>query len=251
MSCSFLSNYRWSLYVGLYNGSNHSWKEIENLANISLTSLTGPSLVIGRGDISHKKSALLRNKTYKIHIVAWLDEENYQEDSYIFQTNVPPSTRAKDDGCFVDPKIGEAITTEFTVECINWTDTDLPLTYQFSYETQFGIVVFHAGQQPNVTTELPIGNQMTNYSLQLQLEIIDSFGDYSVVFITVQVIFAFFTKFTIIIALSGFFPRSHRPEEAPCSFIKVLTAKTENTTVLILHGDNLYVTKQVTHRING
>lgn len=187
MSCPFLTNYRWYLYVGLHNGSNHSWKEIDNLDNISLTSLTGPSLVIEGGHMLQNQSALLRNKTYKIQVVAWLDEENYEKESYIFHTNVPPYTRDKSAGCFVDPKLGEAIATKFTVQCVNWTDADLPISYQFSYETQFGVVVFHTGQQPNVTTELPMGKQESNYSLHLQLEIIDSFGDYSTVFITVQV----------------------------------------------------------------
>lgn len=211
MSCRFLSNYSWSLYVGLYNGSNHSWKEVENLNNITLTSLTGPSLVIQGGDMWHNQGALLRNLTYKIQVVARLDEGNYEKGSYVFQTNVPPSTRGKNAGCFVDPKQGEAITTKFTVKCVNWTDTELPLSYQFSYETKFGVVVFHKGWQPNVTTELPIGNQMSNYFLHLQLEIIDSFGDYSIVIITVQVLFVFFVRHhygyssSVTLNLSAFF----------------------------------------------
>ena len=193
MSCPFLANYRWSLYVDLRNGSDHSWKEIEKLDSISATSLTGPSLVIkGSGYMLENQTALLRSKTYKIQVVAWLDEENYEKESYIFKTNVPPCTRDKNVGCFVDPKSGKAIATKFTVQCVNWTDSDLPISYQFSYETQFGVVVFHTGRQPNVTTELPMGKQESNYSLYLRLEIIDSFGDYSAVYITVQVLYSAF-----------------------------------------------------------
>ena len=202
LSCRFLSNYSWSLYVGVYDGSNHSWKEVGNLNNITVTSLTGPTLVIVGGDTLHDQGALLPNQTYKLQVVAKLDDENY-EASYIFHTNVPPSTGDKNAGCFVEPTSGEAITTKFTVKCVNWTDTDLPLSYKFSYDTQFGVVVFHNGRQPNVTTELPIGNQVSNYSLHLQLEIIDSFGDYSVVFIAVQVLFVFvcFLKKRIVIPI--------------------------------------------------
>ena len=193
MSCPFLANYRWSLYVDLRNGSDHSWKEIEKLDSISATSLTGPSLVIkGSGYMLENQTALLRSKTYKIQVFAWLDEENYEKESYIFNTNVPPYTRDKNVGCFVDPKSGKAIATKFTVQCVNWTDSDLPISYQFSYETQFGVVVFHTGRQPNVTTELPMGKQESNYSLYLRLEIIDSFGDYSAVYITVQVLYSAF-----------------------------------------------------------
>ena len=149
--------------------------------------MTGPSLVIEKGDALHNQTALLINKTYKIHIIGWLDDGNYDEYGYIFQTNVPPYSQGNNTGCFADPRSGKAITTKFHVECVNWTDSDLPLTYQFSYETQFGVVVFHTGWQPNVTTELPMGKQMTDYSLRLRLEIIDSFGDYSIVYLTVQV----------------------------------------------------------------
>ena len=198
MSCPFLTNYHWSLYVGLHNGSEHSWKEFENLENISITSLTGPSLVIKGGYMLQNQRALLRNKTYKIQVVARLDEDNYEKESYIFHTNVPPYTRDKNTGCFVDPKRGEAIATKFTVQCVNWTDSDLPISYQFSYKTQFGVVVFHTGRQTNVTTELPMGKQESNYSLHLRLEIIDSFGDYAAVYITVQVLYSvlFFSNTT-------------------------------------------------------
>ena len=92
----------------------------------------------------------------------------------------------------MDPQQGEAITTEFTIKCVNWTDTDLPLSYQFSYNTTFGIVVFHLGWQSNATTDLPSGDETKNYSLILQLEVTDSLGDSSVEFISVQVVFVQF-----------------------------------------------------------
>ncbi|XP_022796472.1 polycystic kidney disease protein 1-like 2 [Stylophora pistillata] len=154
---------------------------------MSLTSLTGPSLILEKGDAFRNKTALLSNQTYKLIMVAWLDDGNYAEKSYIFHTNVPPYSQSNNAECFVDPTSGEAITTKFRVECVNWTDSDLPLTYQFAYKTQFGFVAFHTGWQPNVTTELPIGNKSTNYSLDLRLEILDSLGDYSDVYLAVQV----------------------------------------------------------------
>ena len=204
MSCPFLTNYLWSLYVGVHNGSDQSWKKIDNLDNISVTSLAGPSLIIkGSGYMLQNQRALLRKKTYKIQVVTWLDEENYEKENYIFNTNVPPYTRDKNAGCFVDPKSGKAIATKFTVQCVNWTDSDLPISYQFSYETKFGVVVFHTGQQPNVTTELPMGRLESNYSLHLRLEIIDSFGDYSAVYITVQVLHsAFYFKHAPLVLFS-------------------------------------------------
>lgn len=188
-SCSALTNYRWCLFVLSDNGSNKSWSEIKNLDRIALTSLDGPNLVVGGEGIPRNHSSLLGNKTYKIQIIAQLDKVNFQTDSYIFHTNLPPSKRDNNAGCFVDPTQGEAIITDFFIECVNWTDTDWPLSYQFSYQTNFGVVVFHTGWQPNVTTELPVGNHTTNYSLCLQLEVIDFLGDSSVEFITLEVIF--------------------------------------------------------------
>ena len=60
-------------------------------------------------------------------------------------------------------------------------------SYQFSYQTNFGIVVFYTGWQPNVTTELPEGSKASNYSLHLRLQVIDSLGDSSLELITAQV----------------------------------------------------------------
>lgn len=190
ISCSALTVYRWSLYIRLDNGSHQSWSEIEGLDSIALTSLDGPNLVIGGEGISKNQSTLLGSRTYKIHIIAWLDKENSQSDSYVFHTNQLPSKQGNNSGCFVNPQQGEAITTEFSIECVNWTDTDLPLSYQFSYKTHFGIVVFHADWQSNATTDLPLGDQTKNYSLTLQLEVTDALGDSSVEFISVEVAFA-------------------------------------------------------------
>jgi len=189
ISCSTLIKYRWSLYVRLYNSSHQLWTEIMNLDKIALTSLEGPKLAIGRvEDKSQNQTTLLGDKTYKIHLIAWLDKENFVADSYIFHTNLPPVKRANNSGCFVRPTRGEAIITEFSIECVNWEDSDWPLSYQYSYQTSLGVVVFHTGWQSNVTTELPVGNQTENYSLSLQLEVKDSFGDSSVEFIAVEVI---------------------------------------------------------------
>ena len=190
ISCSVLTNYHWSLYVRLDNSSHESWREIKNLHEIASTSLDRPNFVISGDSIFQNRSNLMENRTYKIHVIAWLDHKNFQADDYIFHTNLPPLRRGSSSGCFVEPYLGQAITTEFTIECANWVDSDGPLRYQFSYQTKIGVVVFHTGWQSNVTTELPVGSKTSNYSLHLQLEVIDSLGDSSVELITVQVIFS-------------------------------------------------------------
>ncbi|CAH3172071.1 unnamed protein product, partial [Porites evermanni] len=187
ISCSAIKNYSWSLYVRLENGSHKSWGEINNLYTIALTSLNGPNLIFNGGDSSLNRSLLMGNKTYKIHIIAWIDGNSFRTDEHIFRTNSPPSRRDSNSGCFMEPRIGNAIETEFKISCVNWSDPDTPLSYQFSYQTNFGIVVFYTGWQPNVTTELPEGSKASNYSLYLKLQIIDSLGDSSLELITAQV----------------------------------------------------------------
>lgn len=189
ISCSVLSVHHWSLYVRLDVVSQESWSKVDHLDEIALTSLDGPNLVIGGEGTSKNHSSLLSKKTYKVRVIAWIDKENFQSDSYIFHTNQPPSKEGNNSGCFVDPKQGETITTEFSVKCVNWTDIDLPLSYQFSYQTKFGVVVFHSGRHSNVTTDFPVGNPSRNYSLVLKLEVVDSLGDSAVEVITVQVLF--------------------------------------------------------------
>ncbi|XP_068684513.1 polycystin-1-like protein 2 [Montipora foliosa] len=188
ISCSFLTSYHWSLYIAVNNGSNQFWRKVDHLSEIALTSLDGPNLAIRgykRAEMNH--SALTGNRTYKIVLVARLDKENYLVDSLVFHTNLSPSKKGKDSGCTVDPKQGEAVLTEFAIKCFNWTDMDRPLRYQFSYQTKFGVVVFHTGLQSNLTTDLPPGSQTNNYSLVVQLEVIDSLGDSSVELVNVQV----------------------------------------------------------------
>ena len=194
ISCSAIKNYSWSLFVRLENGFHKSWGEINNLYTIALTSLNGPNLIFNGGDSSLNRSLLMGNKTYKIHITAWIDGNNFRTDEHIFRTNSPPLRRDSNSGCFMEPRIGNAIETEFKISCVNWSDPDTPLSYQFSYQTNFGIVVFYTGWQPNVTTELPEGSKASNYSLYLKLQVIDSLGDSSLELIIAQV---FITQITV------------------------------------------------------
>lgn len=188
VSCKLLTTYRWSLYVSLDNGSSQSWSKVHYLEDVALTSLDGPDLAIG-GELNkaENKSALMNSKTYRITLIAWLDEENYQVDEFVFNTNSPPSKQDEFTGCVVDPKQGQAVITEFSISCFNWTDTDRPLSYQFSYQTKFGLVVFHSGWRSNLTTDLPPGNEANNYSLIVLLEVLDSLGDSSEEKVIVQV----------------------------------------------------------------
>lgn len=50
-----------------------------------------------------------------------------------FFTNSKPYMEgiADDEGCFISPEIGHAVTTLYNVTCLGFMDDDLPLEYEF------------------------------------------------------------------------------------------------------------------------
>ena len=77
----------------------------------------------------------------------------------------------------VTPDKGISFTDDFTFLAQNWYDTDLPLTYQFSFSTINGIDLAIQSRSENltVTSQLPPGLPYNNYTLSTKVEVYDYF----------------------------------------------------------------------------
>lgn len=73
------------------------------------------------------------------------------------------------------------MTTNFTFVCQKWTDSDSPLTYEFSHESKGSRTVFFhhtvaSGQNVSFTDWLPIGNELDGFKMNISVHIKDNLG---------------------------------------------------------------------------
>lgn len=67
--------------------------------------------------------------------------------------------------------------TLFAINCSDWEDADLPLTYEFAYESFNKESVFFIGDTPFVNSVyLPMGHEESDFNLTLKIRIIDRLG---------------------------------------------------------------------------
>ena len=61
--------------------------------------------------------------------------------------------------------------------CIGWQDDNLPLKFQFSYNSSDGIeMIFQSGNSSTATGNLPIGDPNIDYKLDIRILVIDALG---------------------------------------------------------------------------
>ena len=108
----------------------------------------------------------------RIKAVAFVEDGSTKEDQFTFRTNSVPYGGS----CSVSPVNGTAIDTEFNITCNGWQDDDLPLTYEFRYHTNTGMVVITKGSEANVTTRLPVGDPLKDFVITIETQIIDHLG---------------------------------------------------------------------------
>lgn len=101
------------------------------------------------------------------------------EANFSFVVNSPPKKKSPQQSCDVRPKEGEAVSTNFLITCWGWQDVDTPLTYQFRYRDEYGMVLIQSGSLYNVSTKLPIGDAAEGYTLILEALVGDSFKDFT------------------------------------------------------------------------
>ena len=88
--------------------------------------------------------------------------------------------------CIVDPKSGEAIYTRFNVNCSQWIDTELPLTYEVAHFNDILTTVVCRHHSPDCQTILPMASN-DNLILYIRVRIIDNMGMFSEVYVNVSV----------------------------------------------------------------
>ena len=88
-------------------------------------------------------------------------------------TNSPPGGGALE----VNPKIGFELTTAFEMSANDWTDLDLPLTFQFGYisiNTNSKLILRMRSLESNSASVLPGGTSNVGYFLNCSVDIFDS-----------------------------------------------------------------------------
>ncbi len=153
------------------------WKEVVNLDEIVLTYENSPNLVTAQGK-------LRGNATYEVTVEATTPQGHSSTATYSFVTNTPPSGGM----CTVDNPQGQAWETDFVFRCIGWHDDNLPLKFQFSYNSSDGIeMIFQSGISSTTTGKLPVGDPNMDYKLHIQILVIDSLGSIASTWIDVKV----------------------------------------------------------------
>ena len=107
---------------------------------------------------------------------------------YRFMTNRPPTGGR----CGIDPAEGEAGTTEFTITCRGWVDSDTPLFYKAEQASgdPMNSIVLHNGPRANFPAMvLPAGHKSNGFAYDITVLISDSRGSASAVHLGVKVCF--------------------------------------------------------------
>jgi sugar lactone lactonase YvrE len=130
-------------------------------------------------------NALTAGKLYSFGLKCQLNG-NIQTTSFIsIAVNAPPSL-----GSFVvSPLVGSAYLETFHLTCNRWIDSDLPLSYQFSYLSQTSLTLITKSVTPlsYAATVLPEGLNENSKKVGCQADIYDSLNANSTVYTAVQV----------------------------------------------------------------
>ncbi|KAL9952359.1 hypothetical protein ACROYT_G039604 [Oculina patagonica] len=173
--CNKIDFYTWSMKYR--EKDDLLWKEVVNLDEIVLTYENSPNLVTAQGK-------LRGNATYEVTVEATTPQGHSSTATYSFVTNTPPSGGM----CTVDNPQGKAWETDFVFRCIGWHDDNLPLKFQFSYNSSDGIeMIFQSGISSTTTGKLPVGDPNMDYKLHIQILVIDSLGSIASTWIDVKV----------------------------------------------------------------
>ena len=197
--CGKIDSYTWS--IKYREKDDPRWQEIANLDEIVLTYKNSPNLVTGQGK-------LRGNATYQVTVRGETSQGHSSIATYSFATNSPPSGGE----CKADKPQGKAWETNFVISCIGWQDDNLPLKFQFSYNSSDGIeMIFQSGNSSKATGKLPVGDPTVDYKLDIKILVIDALGssvdtwiDLKVSITLPQYNFQFFFNSRTVIRFIGF-----------------------------------------------
>lgn len=159
--------YEWQVYKNIGNDSVKSWqlqKDIgQNLAEVK--DPTGPIFTL-------PKNVLEGASEYLIRLYGRREKGVKGKTENVFLTNEVP----KGGACFGSPLRGDALVTKFHIWCEGWKDPDMPLSYEYSYRNDEGkLVLFYYGPHNSTLSELPLGNPARNYTLEINMKVLDFF----------------------------------------------------------------------------
>lgn len=127
LTCKSITRYQWALYQIDQQSPDPLWIPIKNIAAKAI--FDGLNFVL-RGKINATEYSLELNTTYKAELFAFIDERQVAKGEIQITTNSPPVTYYGG-GCLISPSEGLALQTNFLVNCSQWYDEDLPLSYTF------------------------------------------------------------------------------------------------------------------------
>ena len=174
-ACSKISNYTWSLYVVNQSVDGFSVSQVHHV-NIYLQMNTRRLLI---HEIFKLQDDTRKHVRYAVKASVKLDCGKEFQGNFSFVVNSPPRRLSVGASCHVVPVEGEAISTDFSITCSGWHDVDKPLTYEFTYQDEYGMVMIQAGSLNKVTTKLPVGDVSKEYALVLEAFVGDSYQDFT------------------------------------------------------------------------
>lgn len=174
-ACSKISNYTWSLYVVNQSVDGFSVSQVHHV-NIYLQMNTRRLLI---DEIFKLQDDTRKHVRYAVKASVKLDSGKEFHGNFSFIVNSPPKRFSVGASCHVVPVEGEAISTDFSITCSGWHDVDKPLTYEFTYQDEYGMVMIQAGSLNKVTTKLPVGDPSKEYALILEAFVGDSYKDFT------------------------------------------------------------------------
>jgi len=129
--------------------------------------------------------SLPEQSSFTFSLSCRLDSGLTTTSSIEITTNSPPLP-----GLFVlSPDRGEMLSTEFSYIALNWEDSDIPITYEFSKGGPGGMyLVFRSRQEKShATSLLSSGDPLQDYKLSNRLQVFDSYDAASTSYSTVVV----------------------------------------------------------------
>lgn len=172
--CSKLSNYTWSLHIVNKSVDGFSVSPVYHV-NIYLQMNTRRLFI---KDIFKLEDDTRTNVHYAVTASVKLGGKEFA-GNFSFIVNSPPKIFSVNGSCHVEPMEGEAISTDFSIACSEWHDVDKPLTYEFTYQDKYGMVIIQTGSLNTVKTKLPVGEASNEYELLLEVLVGDSYQDFT------------------------------------------------------------------------
>lgn len=114
----------------------------------------------------------------------------------IFKTNDLPHGGE----CVINPTIGYAVLTPFRVNCSEWKDEDRTITYRITMDSEIEGFMY-SGRDLNQPIYLPYHHSFNTSSLNLNVYVIDKYGNYNVTTVSVEVTMAILLSLNTLLVL--------------------------------------------------